>query len=67
MTAEALQLILDLQKKVEVYERFHIDLLFLLKNEGNGKIFMPKIEDKTASWVYSEVQKLIEGKNENNL
>jgi hypothetical protein len=65
MTAEALQKILDLQRKVDIYERLHLDLLFLLKNKGNGKAFIPKIEDETANWVYSEVKKLIKRKNEN--
>jgi hypothetical protein len=64
MTAEALQKILDLQKKAEIYERFHLDLLFLLRRKATGKVFIPKIEDEVASFVYSEVEKIIEGENE---
>jgi len=65
MTAEALQLILDLQKKVEKYERFHFDLIFML-GKKNTKIVVPPLEDDLLSIIYQDTKKLIEGKNEND-
>jgi hypothetical protein len=67
MTAEALQTILDLQKKVDEYERFHLDLVLLLVPNRRKQIkelaFIPRL-DHTEDYIYSEVKKMIE--NENN-
>jgi hypothetical protein len=60
MTAEALQTILDLQKKVVEYERFHLDLLFLLhKGKKVGyECTIPEI-DHTESEIYNRVKDLV--------
>ena len=55
MTAEALQLILDLQKKVDMYERAFLDLLFVLKQ---GKPNIPKQDNEIVGFVFEEIIKL---------
>jgi hypothetical protein len=66
MTSEALQKILELQKKVDEYERFHLDLMFLLDVNRRKQIkeiaHIPKLDD-TEDYIYSEVKKLIENEN----
>jgi hypothetical protein len=67
MTADALQIILDLQKQVDEWERFHIDLFFLLFDEKNVgyDCAIPEL-DYTEREIYKRVKELVKGKNEND-
>ncbi|MDR2774024.1 MAG: hypothetical protein LBC19_04650 [Tannerella sp.] len=56
MDKEALQLILNLQKKVDMYEMAFLDLLIVLKTEK--EIIIPRHDDEVVSGVFCEIIEL---------